>query len=94
LIGKQRKRHQHSRDQAQKSYQLVEPFVFRRCQKAQEFLLSFWGRLSAAAGAGAIAIPLEERSNEEIISNGGRQTTNTFSVCVRKTRGWANPAAT
>jgi hypothetical protein len=49
---------QNCRNDAQKSHQLVEPLVFRWGQKAHESLLSVWGRLSVAAGAGAFAIPL------------------------------------
>src|SRR5712664_1907905 len=56
-IRKQRQRDQYRQRDAQKSYQLVEPLISSRSQKAHEISSAFWGRLSVAAGAGASLNP-------------------------------------
>src|SRR5206468_2088283 len=57
---------------------------------------AFWGRLSVAAGAGAVASRLEELANATMIPNGSSTIANNFEVCVWNQRKQADagiPAA-
>src|SRR6266849_2248218 len=64
-IRKQRQREQHRQRHTQKPNQLIEPLISSWSQKAHKFSSAFWGRLSVAAGAGAIALPLGGTTKRE-----------------------------